>query len=220
MDVQVLFQQKYIANMPDKVKALIKVSITGRELTPADWDQLFRVAKKIWLVLAIVGAGIDIAAAVKAVRALAPAAKALEAGGTVADFRKAVEALEKSKQLERQAAEAADKAAAAREAYKVAKGEFGAALGKAYSFPGPLLDPEVYRAVVKMALAKLREGGHSLVSFLAEVRAARITAKLGDLTPEELARVKQAWEEAEVIKKSAEVPVEITSDAGRVIGRY
>jgi hypothetical protein len=33
---EVLFQHQYIANLPDKVKALIHVSIKGRELTPAD----------------------------------------------------------------------------------------------------------------------------------------------------------------------------------------
>ena len=63
----------------------------------------------VWLVLAIVGAGVDMAAATKAVRALAPAAKALEAGGEVTDFTKAVEALQKSKQLDEKIAAAADK---------------------------------------------------------------------------------------------------------------
>ena len=29
------------------MKALIRISIKGRELTPADYDQLFRIAKKI-----------------------------------------------------------------------------------------------------------------------------------------------------------------------------
>ncbi len=53
-----------------------------------------------------------------------------------------------------------------------------------------------------MAVAKIREGGHSLSAFIADIRAARISAKLGDLTPEELAKVKQAWEEAETIAKS------------------
>jgi hypothetical protein len=155
-----------------------------------------------WLVLAIAGAGVDMAVAVKAVRALAPAAKALAAGGELADFTKAVEALEKSKQLERKAAAAAGKAAAARKSYQAAKGELGTALGKVYSLPGPLADPEVYRAVVKMAAAKIREGGHSLSAFIADIRAARISAKLGELTPEELAKVKQAWADAETIAKS------------------
>jgi hypothetical protein len=44
---EVLFQHQYIVNLPDKVKALIRAGIQGRELTPADYDQLFRIAKKI-----------------------------------------------------------------------------------------------------------------------------------------------------------------------------
>ena len=174
----------------------------------------------VWLVLAIVSAGVDMAVAVKAVHALAPAAKALETGGDLADFRKAVEALAKSKQLERKAAEAADMAAAARKSYQAAKDELGAALSKVYSLPGPLVDPEIYRAVVKMAIAKIREGRHSLSTFVADIKAARISANLGELTPEELSKVKQAWEEAETIAKSAEAPVDITSESGKVIGTY
>ncbi|HEX2687118.1 MAG TPA: DUF4157 domain-containing protein [Kofleriaceae bacterium] len=174
----------------------------------------------VWLVLAIVGAGVDMGAATKAVRALAPAAKALEAGGEVIDFTKAVEALQKSKQLDEKIAAAADKAAAARKSYAAAKGELSAALGKAYSLPGPLTDPEVYRALVKMAAAKIKEGAHSLAGFIAELKQARLAAKLGELTPEELAKAKQAWEDAERLAKSAESPVDILSESGKRIGTY
>ena len=44
---EVLFQHQYLANLPEKVKALIHTSITGRDLSPPDYDQLFRIAKKI-----------------------------------------------------------------------------------------------------------------------------------------------------------------------------
>lgn len=174
----------------------------------------------VWLVLAIVGAGVDMAAATKAVGKLASAAKALEAGGEVADFTKAVEALQKSKQLDEKIAAAADKAAAARKSYAAAKGEFSAALGKAYSIPGPFTDPEVYRALVKMAAAKIKEGVHSLAGFIDELKQARLAAKLGELTPEELVKAKQAWEDAERLARSAESPVDLLDDAGEVIGRY
>jgi hypothetical protein len=178
----------------------------------------------VWLVLAIVGAGVDMAAATKAVRALAPAARALHAGGELTDFTKAVEALQKSKQLEEKLAAAADKAAAgktaAREAYAAARDELSVALGKAYSFPGPLTDPEVYKALVKMAVAKIKEGSHSLAGFIAEIKKARLAAGRGELAPEELAKAKQAWEEAEALAKSAESPVDLLDDTGEVIGRY
>jgi len=42
----------------------------------------------VWRVIAVVGAGLDMAAAVKAVKALGPAAKALNASGDVAEFTK------------------------------------------------------------------------------------------------------------------------------------
>jgi hypothetical protein len=174
----------------------------------------------IWLVLAIVGAGVDMAAATRAVRALAPAARTLHAGGELTDFTKAVEALQKSRQLDDQIAAAAEKAAAARKAYAAARGELSAALGKAYSFPGPFTDPDVYRSLVKMAAAKIKEGSHSLAGFIAEIKQARLAAKLGELSPEELTKTKQAWEDAERLAKSATTPVDITSDSGRVIGRY
>ena len=44
---KVLFQREYIANLPPKVKELIKFSTKGKDLTPADYDKLFAIAKKI-----------------------------------------------------------------------------------------------------------------------------------------------------------------------------
>ena len=160
-----------------------------------------------WLVLAIVGAGVDMAAATKAMRALGPAARLLKPGEDIADFTKAVEALQKSKEIDDKIAAAANNAAAARKSYAAAKGELSAALGKAYSLPGPFTDPEVYRALVKMAAAKLKEGGHSLAGFIAELKQARLAAKLGDLAPEELAKAKEAWALAEKLAKLVSDPV-------------
>lgn len=151
----------------------------------------------VWLVLAVVGVGVDVGAATRAMRSLAPAAKALDAGGDLADFTRAVEALQKAKQLDAKIAAAAEQAARARKAYSSAKGDFSLALGKAYALPGPFTDPDVYRALVKMAAAKLKEGVHSLTHFLDELKQARLAAKLGELSPEELMKVKQAWEQAE-----------------------
>ena len=44
---EVLFQHEYIANLPPQVKELIKFSTKGKDLTPADYDKLFAIAKKI-----------------------------------------------------------------------------------------------------------------------------------------------------------------------------
>jgi len=64
------------------------------------------------------------------------------------------------------------------------------------------------------------EGVQSAQIFFDELAKARALAKLGDMTPEELLKAKQAWQDALALTKSAEHPIEITSDAGRVIGRY
>jgi hypothetical protein len=153
----------------------------------------------LWLVLAITGAGVDVAAAARAIRALAPAAKALVAGGDLADFTRAVEALQRAQLLDQRIAAAAERAATARSAYAAAKLDLTSALGKAYSFPGPFTDPAVYRSLVKMAVAKLKEGAHSLSAFLDELKQSRLAAKLGDLTPEELLKAKEAWSRAQTL---------------------
>lgn len=158
----------------------------------------------IWLVLAIVGAGVDMAATVKAVRALGPAAKALSSGGDVAEFTKAVQALQNANEIDNKIAQTASKAAAARKGFTEATGELTAAMsGKLYSFPGPLTDPDVYRALVKMAHAKLKEGFHSAQAFIEEVKQARLAANLGKMAPEELTKVKEAWSEALTLEKVA-----------------
>jgi hypothetical protein len=76
----------------------------------------------IWLVLAIVGAGVEMAATIKAVRALSPAAKALNARGDVAEFTNAVQALRKANEIDARIAQAASKAAAARKGFTEATG--------------------------------------------------------------------------------------------------
>jgi hypothetical protein len=155
----------------------------------------------VWVVVAVLGAGLDMAAAVKAVKALGPAAKALNAGGDFAEFTKAVRALEQAGEIEARVARAAEKAADARKALSEATTELGRVLGsKAYSFPGPLLDPDVYKAVVNLARQAIKTGLADAEKFIEQIRLARVNAKLGDLTPEELAKAKQAWEEAKVLE--------------------
>ncbi len=151
----------------------------------------------VWLVLAVAGAAVDMGAAVKAVRALAPAAKALNAGGDASAFTKAVQALQKAGEIDARIAQAAEKAAAARQGFAQASGDLVKVLGgKAYSFPGPFTDPEVFRILVQMAKAKIQEGVSSFQIFAGELQKARTLAKLGELSPEELAKAKQAWEQA------------------------
>jgi hypothetical protein len=175
----------------------------------------------VWLVIAVVAAAVDLGAAAKAISKLGPAAKALNVGGSFGEYVQVVAALKKDAVIEEKIAQAALKAGAARKA-AVAAGErltevlaaHGGSLAKAFT------DPEVYELLVQLAVARLKEGMHSSVVYVQELRKARALAKLGDLTPEEIIKAKQAWEDAVRLIRSAEEPIEITNTSGRVIGRY
>jgi Domain of unknown function (DUF4157) len=172
----------------------------------------------VWVVIAVVGAVLDVAAALKAVKALGPAAKAFNASGDLAEFTKAVRALEQAGEIEAKVARAAEKAAEARKAVSAASAELTKVLGsKLYSFPGALLDPDVYKAVVKLARQAIKTKLYDLEKFIEEIRLARVNKKLGDLSPEEFAKAKQAWEEAKSLE-AAEAALE-TAEKARV-GTY
>lgn len=160
----------------------------------------------LWVVLAVVGAGFDVAGAFKGVKALSEigkAAKLLDEGGDLAKFTETVRALEKANEIEAKVARAIENAAAARKAVAEASAELTKAMsGKLYSFPGPLADPDVYKAVVKLAKQAIRAKLYDVQKFLEELKLARVNAKLGELTPQELARAKQAWEEAMALEEA------------------
>jgi hypothetical protein len=172
----------------------------------------------VWVVLAVLGAGLDVAGAVKAVKALGPAAKAFNAAGDLAEFTKAVRALEQAGEIEARVARAAEKAGEARKALSEATTELGKVLGsKVYSFPGPLLDPDVYKAVVNLARQAIRTGLADAEKFIEQIKLARLKANLGDLSPEELAKAKQAWQEAKALE-AAEAAAEAAEKAA--VGTY
>jgi len=135
------------------------------------------------------------------VSALGKAAKALEAGGELKSFLATVKELEKQGELTASVARAAEKAAAARKGVQDASLELTKAMaGKVYSFPGPLLDPEVYAAVLKLARDAVKSKVYDAEKFIAELRLARTSAKLADLSPQELAKAKEAWEAAKAFE--------------------
>ena len=175
----------------------------------------------VWLVISVVAAAVDLGAAAKALSKLGPAAKALNVGGSYGEYVQVVAALKKDAVIEEKIAQAALKAGAARKTALAAGEELsqvlaahGGSLAKAFT------DPQVYELLVRLAVARLKEGMHSSVVYVQELRKARALAKLGDLTPEEMVKAKQAWEDAVRLVRSAEEPIEITGKGGRVIGRY
>lgn len=64
----------------------------------------------------------------------------------------------------------------------------------------------MYRALVKVAVAKLRQGVASSAAFIAEVRQARLAAKLGEMGLDELSRTEQAWKQAEQLTTQVKDP--------------
>jgi hypothetical protein len=150
-----------------------------------------------WLLLAILGAGFDAGMAFKSMRALAPAARALHASGDVDAFAETVKALEKSHAIEARIARTAEKAAEAKktasDAWAAAVAEFSKKVG---SNGGGLFEEKVLQHLKTIIAAKTKQGIYTFQMFIDELRKARATLKLAEMTPEELASVKQAWAEA------------------------
>ena len=174
----------------------------------------------VWLVIAVVGAVVDMAAAAKALKALGTAADVLKAGD-IMDISKALKALQEKGEIDAKIAQAVEKAAKARAAFKEATAELTKALtSRVYSFPGPFTDPDVYKALVRMAKAKIQEGASSITEWYNHVKQARAAAKLGELTPEELNKLKEAWGEAQkLIKDEAASVAKYGDSMSKLISR-
>src|SRR4029079_8341020 len=68
------------------------------------------------------------------------------------------------------------------------------ALGKSSTIAGKLTNPDVYKQMVKMAYYKIRESGYAFEKFVLEIQKAREAAKLGNLSAEELSKLKAAYD--------------------------
>lgn len=173
----------------------------------------------VWLVIAIAGAVLDAAAAAKAVSALAKSAKALETTKDLAPFRKAVKEQFDAGLIDAKVARSVEAAGEASVKYTAATEELTKALlGKLHSFPGPLVDPDVYRAVVKMAYYKAVQGVESFRQFLLELNRLRASAKLGELQGEELALAKKAFAEGTEAAKGGKLRVNLLTGERLVPG--
>jgi hypothetical protein len=159
-----------------------------------------------WLVVAVAGAGIDLAMVGSSIKALKPLAETLEATGDVAKFNKSVQELVQAGKIEERVGLAATEATNARKGFTKASENLFSLLNRTYTFPGPFGDPDVYKALVKMAYYKAKEGIKEFSVFVDQIRLARTQAKLGEMTVDELNKLKQAFEEGqEAFKKSPKV---------------
>ncbi len=164
----------------------------------------------LWLVVSLAALALDLGAVKKAVTALTPAAKALNAGGDAADFAKAVKILQDSGEIEEKIAVAAERAATAKQGFKDAANDFMDALVTKSHAVDPGSVPSLYESMVKMASAKIQQGVSQFEIFMLEIKNTRKLAGLGEMTSEELAAAKKAWGEAEV--KAATVPTVIDTN--------
>ena len=167
-----------------------------------------------WLIVSFVGAGVDIGGAASAVKAaktanairrLKPFAEAIDAGGDVAEFTKAVQALEAAGELEAKAARAAERAAASRAEMVKALWDLGGEVTKkTFAINGIFSDTEVFKKIVNLAKGTWRAGNHTAEAFFESLRKARGLKVIDELSPEELAIAKRAWQEGKALAEAEE----------------
>ena len=170
-----------------------------------------------WLAVAVLGAALDLGAATRALKALGPAVQAASHGGDPVELVRVIRAYEKAGQIDARIARAVEKGAAARQGFFEAVEELRVALlGKAFAFPGPLADPDVFRHLVRLAKEGMNVAFHELSQF---VEYLRRTYQLSQISSEEMVQVRKAWDQAVTLGASAKTPIEIR-EGGELIGRF
>lgn len=158
------------------------------------------------VVVAAIGATIDVGA-VAGIGRLATTAAEIDELGKAAKSGAANEHLEKLAKLKGTVATSTAKAAVSRQASSAAFDALRRALmSKAYSLPGPLFEPGIWKQLVSLAYHRMRAGIYELEAFIAEVRAAKVGAQLAaTLSPEEVARLERALEQGAKFADDAEL---------------
>lgn len=92
-------------------------------------------------------------------------------------------------------------------------------MGKAFIFPGPFTDPDVYRHLVRVAKEGMGLVFHKLEDFITHVRLKRLEARLPEMTSEEMVKLREAWNQVVDLKASAKSPIDI-KEGDELIGRF
>jgi len=163
----------------------------------------------LWVLLAVAGAAADGAQVLKAMKALKevrPITSTLKTSEDLTKLSNGLKNLIDKGELEAKIAANVERAAAARVKSAEAASELKSVLSsRAYAFPGPFVDPAVHKQLVKLAYYKVREAGYAFEKFALEIMAARRAAKLGELSTEELAALKRAYEEGSSFKSEEDL---------------
>lgn len=154
----------------------------------ADAQLLSQDPTIFWLVVAVVGAAVDLGAATAAVRAMRPAALALNETGDLIAFRRAVEELP---DINRRILDAAEGAASAQHAMQ---GQLRAILaigGRANE--GVTASIEAAGRLMVVAWHLSRRGMYRFRQFLLELQQARIIRAIEEVSPEELSSLREIF---------------------------
>jgi hypothetical protein len=151
----------------------------------------------LWLVVAVVGAAADLGAAAAAIRALRPAAIALNETGDVVAFQRAI------RELPAVNARIADSAARAAEAEAAIARQWRAiaAIGHRANDVVGVVAEGGYRLMV-LAWQNARRGFWRFDQYLAKIRQAGLITNAGDLAPAEIAALRGPFEEG--LRRAAE----------------
>lgn len=152
----------------------------------------------VWLIVAVVGAALDLGAAVKAISAIGKTATGVKTAKDLAKLQKALDAAEAAGQLDAKISKAVILAAKAKVGLDAARDGLTTILTNGKGLKN-FLDPQVYKELVKMARFKAQQGVADFSMYLLELRKMRKVAKLGDLSPEELIQAKKAWAEGRAL---------------------
>ena len=141
-----------------------------------------------WAVLAVVGAGLDAAAVVKALKVVVPAARAFNVSPDPEQLKQALGALDE------RIVRNVDRAARAKRQFEGAVQVLVTGGGKTYAVIAPLVI-ELYR-VTAIAYYALKRGAISFERFLLRLREQELIKEISKLSPEELTTLKRGYQQA------------------------
>ena len=153
-----------------------------------------------WVILAVVGMGIDMAGVAIAIRAMRPAVQVFnQSAGGLADLERLEASLrqlnEVNDAMRTNVLRAARGEIQTREAWKVARSRY---FGSALAVMDPLVTPLIHLAVnfTYPVFLSLRQGVISMERFLLTRRAVSLVGDFRQMSPQQLARVRLAYQAA------------------------
>lgn len=163
-----------------------------------------------WVIVAVAGAGLDLAAAGSALRALRPAAEAFNETGDLVKFQEQISRLTELREgLRARVLRAAEALKEAKAESQAASEELARALRESLSRAYSLgLDPEILAKAAKAAYYAAKKGVRKFEVFLAELKLQKFAKgiKFDKLGKEDLEALEEAFNEG-VARADAEPPV-------------